>query len=564
MISRAAHLLGLLAIGLAMAVPGAPARAQDQGDRAGTDATELLEDAQRRDAPLLQNEAVPRDDAANVPVKVQGDPDAAIDAADSTVRIGSVLIEGADDIDRGRFAEAIEAVVGQPASPDTLAGLTSQIAEIARAEGMVFASAYIPEQAVRLGIVRVRIDDGRIDEVRLVGTQNRAVRRTLEVLVGAAPDEAMVERQLLLAHDIPEVRLRNVRFLREDSRRVLEVTLEKITRRNRFEVDNYGTDSFGPVRARLTFQTAGLLDDSDIASFTVRGTPAEPSEIIAISATYSTAINSAGTRIGLVGSITENEPGGRREGTGTDGDSQYLSVYAQHPLLRTRDASVWVNASAAYLSIEQDVSGVLVQLDNQVTLSAGITGRFRLLGGALGTGAQFTQGVDLFDATRQGDPLASRLDGDGVFTKANFWFDWTGTLSGPISLRVAANGQLASRPLLAAQEFTLGGPYLLRGYDFSERQGDEGIAGLVELRGNIANVADWVKWLQLYGFVDAGHVTNRRNGFGGGTLVSAGGGVRAGLGPFDLGAEAAFPINEPRFEAGDKAPQVNLQLGIDF
>ncbi|MEP6345505.1 MAG: ShlB/FhaC/HecB family hemolysin secretion/activation protein, partial [Parasphingorhabdus sp.] len=150
------------------------------------------------------------------------------------------------------------------------------------------------------------------------------------------------------------------------------------------------------------------------------------------------------------------------------------------------------------------------------------------------------------------------------FTKANIWVNAILNMGDGFGMRLAGNGQIASRPLLAANEIAIGGPYFGRGYDFSERFGDEGVLGLAELRKEFKDMTNWLDWLQLYGFVDGGYVFNIGTGFGDGTLASAGGGIRAQLGKIDFGIEAATPLTDDRFESGDKSPKINAQVGIRF
>ena len=95
------------------------------------------------------------------------------------------------------------------------------------------------------------------------------------------------------------------------------------------------------------------------------------------------------------------------------------------------------------------------------------------------------------------------------------------------SVRFAAAGQWASTPLLASQEFFLGGQLFGRGYDTAEITGDNGIAGSVELRFDQKINAGALKMIQVYGFFDGGavrdfHAGEDRNI----SLASGGGGVR--------------------------------------
>ena len=202
--------------------------------------------------------------------------------------------------------------------------------------------------------------------------------------------------------------------------------------------------------------------------------------------------------------------------------------------------------------------------DHVTTLSVSASGNVSLFGGRLSGGVTYSRGLDLFGSTGAGDPNSSRFDGSGRFSKERVWLNWYGLLGKGFSMRVAGNGQIASRALLASQEIGLGGVGFGRAYSFNERSGDEGVMGLLELRHVTDNPAKYIDWLQFYGFVDGGYVNNRDGGFGSGSLASGGGGIRSGIGRAELGLELAVPIDDVRVETGDRSPRVNVSLGYRF
>ncbi|MEP2552318.1 MAG: ShlB/FhaC/HecB family hemolysin secretion/activation protein, partial [Marinomonas sp.] len=204
------------------------------------------------------------------------------------------------------------------------------------------------------------------------------------------------------------------------------------------------------------------------------------------------------------------------------------------------------------------------QDDRITTASLNFAGNANIGIGRIYGGIGVTQGLGVLGASEAGDPMNSRSNADGTFTKANAWVNTLIDIGDTFGLRLAANAQIASAPLLASEEMGLGGAYFGRGYDFSENYGDEGIIGLAEFRMGFSNVTDWLDWVQLYSFVDGGYVNHIGTGFGDGSLSSAGGGLRAQIGKFDLGAEVAKPISDDRFESGDKSPKVNMQVGVRF
>lgn len=527
---------------------------------------DIREELQQRSGDAIDQAATNQADAPSLqlPEALPVDPNVFNVTDAEAIRIGSILIESDSAIDQSLFAETIEPLLGTEVSTEDLARLTNEIARIARDNGMVFANAYVPEQAIELGIVRIALDMGGIDDVRIIGSDNEELREILAPLIGSMGEKDTIERRLLLANAIPKIQVRKTDFVQQNGQRILVVTVSERKGRHRASVDNYGTSAFGPVRARLQFEFAGLLDDSDLAQISFRTNPVDPQEVSSVNADYSLAVGQQGTRIGVTASFTNNEPGGRLAGSTLEGKSTFAAAYVRHPLVRSRDANLYVNAELAYLNIDQDIVNTLIRSDTVVTFSTGLSASVRTGGGWLRSGAEYRQGLGILGATRLGDPLGSRSDGDGVFSKGRFWVDWTSRIVGDVSVRVAVNGQIASRPLLSAEELGIGGAFSVRGFDFSERQGDQGVIGLIELRQDFRAVTPWLDRLQLYGFVDGGYVSNLRDGFGGGTLVSAGAGLRGDIGPFDFELEGAAPVNSERDASDDASPTVNVRVGVNF
>jgi hemolysin activation/secretion protein len=172
--------------------------------------------------------------------------------------------------------------------------------------------------------------------------------------------------------------------------------------------------------------------------------------------------------------------------------------------------------------------------------------------------------LGLFDATRAGDPFASRRDGSARATLVEFWSEWNRPLSKRVTLVAAAAGQFASRPLLATQEIGIGGARFARGFDFNERSGDNGLMGSLELRYSIKQAPmKALSNMVLYGFVDGGDVWNLRGGRGGGRSPRGGAGLRTRVADkLDIGLEAALPFNADRFGSRDRSPRLSFSIGV--
>lgn len=474
--------------------------------------------------------------------------------------VGAVNIDGGREIPRDAFAPVIERFIGKQADAHELQAMARAVATAARERGYIFASAMVPEQVVDAGAVTVRLDAGTVDRVRIVGSKNSRLQRVLDGIVGHAVRKDVLERQLLLAGDMPGMTIVSTRYVREADGATLIVDVREDRVAGSAGLDNYGSSDLGPARLRLRLDLTGLLDDGDQLTTQLVVTPLQPKELAYGSLRYSIGIGGA-TQIGVAAALGKTKPGDALSAGRLTGESIYGAIFVNHALIRSNRTSLWVNAELAYLRVDQKFDGIAAQRDEIATLTLSTTATTKFGGGRLWGGLGVVQG---FGPTKDGDPMASRFDGSAVFTKAVLWADWTRNLTKQLSVRVGANGQMANRPLLAAQEIGVGGPGFGRGYDFSERFGDNGVLGVVEVRQLIEKPVTGVNWVQLYQFLDGGYVENLRGGFGDGARWSAGAGLRAALGKTSIGAEVAFPINVARYETGTKAPRVNLTVGQDF
>lgn len=480
------------------------------------------------------------------------------------VTIGSVSVNAGDGIAPGILADSYEPFIGLEASQKNLQALASAVSKAARESGYVFASAQVPQQSIKMGIISVRLDPGPIDEIRIVGSHNKRLKKILNQLLCGAAVSHILERQLLLASDLPGIFVESTNYERENGRGVLVVTVREDKVSGYAVIDNYGPETLGPVRARIEYDMAGLLSDDDVLTSRVISTALQPSELIYFNSRYARTLGDGGTVVGISGSAGRTHSGGYLNEGDFKGRNLYASVFASLALKRSRDVSLWLNGEIEYLKVEQSENGVLFQDDRIVTATVNFAGNYNLGFGRIYGGIGVTQGLGILGASKTGGPLNSRLNGSGEFTRVNMWLNSILDAGGGFGVRLAANAQIASRPLLSPNEIAIGGPYFGKGYDFSERFGDEGILGLTELRKEFTDVNQWLDWFQLYGFVDGGYVNHIGTGNGDGSLASAGGGMRAQMGKLDLGFEVAAPITDDRFESGEQSAKVNVQVGLRF
>lgn len=477
--------------------------------------------------------------------------------------VRAVIVEGRDRLSPAVFADSIATVIGQRLDRAQVAALAGAIAATARAQGYPFATAQVPAQAQRDGILRVTLDLGRIDAVRVVGARSATADRLLgrALATGAPVRQGQLERALLLVGDVPGLRVTDSRLVRQDGFGILLVTIESDRASGYVQLDNRGSKEIGPFRSTALGSLRGLAQDGDELAVIVAQTPFQPTEFTFLRARYGAPLGSGGAVLSASGSLARTRPGGFLRTLDVRGRSADAAVALQYPLLRTRARSLWATAELRALGTDQDLARRRLRSDRIATLSGTLGGNMPWAGGVLRGEMAAIAGLPLAGTTRTGSILASRFDGDARFVAGTYQLDWTVPLGKPFSLVAASAGQLANRPLLAAAEIGLGGPAFGRGYDYAERTGDTGVMGSLELRADTGRIpGSVVDRGQLYGFVDGGTVGNLRGGTGGGTLASSGVGIRVGTGRFDWMAEAAWPLTDARFDTGDRRPRLSVRV----
>ena len=522
----------------------------------------------RADPSVLEEEA---DDPRRVPKPGRRIIEAPVAAPGGSavaepVLAGAIRIDGARALPQSAFAPVVERYAGRTLSPPDLRALAAEVAGVARAAGFGLATAWIPAQKLENGVLRVRVDEGSIDSVEVTGSGRDAVRARLLPLADGKPlPSAELERRLLVAGDIPGIRLGKARLVRKDGRNVLVVSAVRDRIEGRAAIDNWGSATAGPVRARLSVDLNALLAADDRLSVDAVVTPLQPREFALARAAYTAAIGTAGTEVTVGGYAARSEAGGALADRDLDGKSSEVEAEVRHPLVRSRDASVWAAVAGKLRDSEQTREDALVREDRLATVTATLYGFRRLGEGRLRGRISFVQGIDVLGATAAGDPLASRPDADGTFSKLELWGEFEHRLGYDLSILLQGEAQLAGGPLLSSEEMGLGGRWFGRAWDYREFSGDRGVAGALELRYDWNKPLSLVEAAQLYAYLDGGAVANYRAGTGGGSLASAGLGVRLRL-PSRIRAslQLGIPLTEGSNPAEDEGPRVSFTVDKRF
>jgi hemolysin activation/secretion protein len=474
-------------------------------------------------------------------------PEAAGAKVAASFVLGAVNIEGATVFTAAELAQSFEPFLASTVGQAELDRITADITERYRRAGYVLSYAVLPEQSVESGIVRIRVVEGYIDKIRLEGAGRSAgaVRDIARRLGTERPlRKSTLERGLGLMRDLPGVIVTDARLSRsprDPARHQLTIVLG--TQRSKIVTysDNRGTIDGARMRGFSSVRLSSLAVPGDELELDLFAIPSDKFRFLYGQATASLPLGSDGLR--LSAAVSRGDQLLRLPGPDQQGESRQLFVDLAFPFAKSRRLSLVGHASLTDWLSTQERGGTLVQRDRLQAVRAWMEfewGRKARFDGRLGV----SLGLDVDDATDAGDPLASRSGAGGTFAKFDADLTFAAPLARRLMLRIETSAQYSTRPLLAPEEFALGGSRIGRAFDFNEVTGDHGVGAMLELTYRVADGGKRSGPVQLFGYVDGGGVFLERSGAHPDEqwLASAGAGARLSVFGILYSGEVGVPI----------------------
>lgn len=481
-------------------------------------------------------------------------------AAGMALTLNRVVVEGGSVLGDAAFNDIIAGITGRSITLADLTAAADAITARYRAAGWVLTRAVVPAQRISDGVATIRIVEGHVAKTVIdgdAGSQTARIQAYLDHLTatGGPVNIQDLERWLLLVNDLPGIQARAVLSpaAGQTGGATLTLKVEQDVVQAYAGIDNRGSVYTGPWRltAGVAFNGAG-----DGGRFVLSGITAleDPEEQQGATLSWDQTVGSEGTLIGLRASVQRGKPGDSLSVLDVVTRSNSLTLRAAHPVVRSRAQTLVIDSEFTAYETRTAFFGQRFAADTLRTLSIGAD--YRLLdkaGGANRIAVRAVRGLDLLNATPDGAANKSRAAGSSDFTRMTLDAERVQPLGAGWSARVALSAQIADRALLASEEFKLGGAAFGRAFDDGELSGDEGVAGLVELR--YALPVGETMAAQLYGFYDQGKVWNddpvtRMDGV---DLASVGVGLRANLAD-SLSADLQFakPLRGDVATKGDR------------
>ena len=464
------------------------------------------------------------------------------------VRVRSVHIVGSTVYSAKDLAPLYEDLLGDDVPLTAIYDLAQRITAKYGNDGYVLSRAVVPPQQLnpKGAAVQIEVVEGYIDNVVWPAKLSRYrdfFSHYATMIVAQRPANIRtVERYLLLAGDLPGLKfstnLKPSKTKQGAATLVVEVVEKRIDANA--HVDNRGTPARGPFEYFGATTINNLFGWHDALTLTYAGVwPLQELNYAAFN--YRQVLTPEGFTFFADGSYAWGKPGTllleslQYRTLGPAGDAGF-----SYPWIRSRERNLTLSVLGFASDNTSYENGALFTNDRlrgfRVRVDADFADQFLAINQFY---AIFSQGINGFGSTQNGDLDASRLGGRVDFTKTEIFAARTQPLFLDFSAYTAVYGQYAFTPLLVPEQCGFGGRFFGRAFDPSEMLGDSCFEASQELRYDIRKPPAWMIGLtqdQLYAFVDWGELYTHSATFEGMPLppvpvqdgASAGVGIRLG------------------------------------
>jgi len=467
-----------------------------------------------------------------------------------TFPVRKIEITGNTELPTDMLHEVVAASEGRNLTLSDLNALADRISDVYHEHGYPLATAYVPAQTIESGVVRIDVAEARYGAVSLNNrsrVSSRVLDNTLAALQSGQPvSEFQLERTLLLMQDIPGAEVSST--LRPGAQVSTSDLLVDVTPQQRVTgdagVDNFGDPYSGRVRGSGNVYINGLFDQGDLLDFS--GLTTGPGMTYG-RMDYRYLLNGQGTTLGATVSGLNYHLRNDLSDLDAHGSAFTTGVVLAQPLIRNTRGNLYGQIEYDFRRLNDNIDVIGLQSDRHTnSLTSTLAGDELDSSGVSNARLGLTWGVR--SANNLQTDIIDQLGADtaGHYVKFALSLSRLQQLTRNDALYFGFSGQTASKNLDTSEQFYLGGPDSVRGYDVGVLSGSRGYLATFEYRHD-ATFQNLPGIWQFSAFVDTGWVQQYKDPFvpgpNTGQLSSAGFGAQWN-GPYKLlvSASVAFPF----------------------
>lgn len=433
------------------------------------------------------------------------------------IRVKKFVVVGSSVFSDQELASITKQYIDKPISIVELFQVRTKITELYLERGYITSGAYLPEQDLQTGIVKIQIVEGGLDEIKVTGL-NRLNAGYIQSRLAIATGKPLNRNRLLEA-----LKLLQINPLIESISANLSPSLQaglndlevKVTEANTLSLpitfDNSRTPSVGSERRQIQLIEENLTGLGDRLSLSYSNTDGSN----AFDASYTIPFNPYNGTIGFtLGTSASKVIESPFDVLNITSNSQNYELTIRQPVLQNtfqdlalgltlshrQSSASLLDGSIPFPSLGADANGqtkvtALRFFQEYVQRSAEevFAGR-----------SQLSIGINAFGAT------INNLAPDSQFLTWRGQAQYVRLLAPETLLLLKTDLQLSDRPLLSQEQISFGGQDNLRGYRQDALLSDNGLLLSAELRIPILRMPEISGLLQVVPFCDFGTVWNRQ------------------------------------------------------
>ena len=423
------------------------------------------------------------------------------------------VVDGPNPLDAATTQKILEPFLGDHAGLEGLLAAGDALEKAITARGNAFLHVVIPPQPTAGGVIHLQIGAYKLGKVDVAGNKHfpeRSARRSLPALTpGVSPDMREISRQLAVANEHPRRQERVAFKPSETEPEAVDATIRVSDQRPWMlfaGLDNIGTEETGPVRTSFGGQYANVSGHDDIFTGTFTTSPDHGDSVKQFGFFYQLPVYPLQGWFSGFYVRSDVEVGNFQNAFNVTGAGEFWGLSFKRQLLgvgRYRH-SLTAGVQDRLFDSATSVVGTSGPGVSSKVRSRPIT--FRYDGGYTWTTTAFDFYADYTRNLHSG--AHNRLADYARSQSTPGWqvmrFGATVTQELPRSFLGIArvNGQYSNNPLIAGEQFGLGGETSVRGFEERTIAGDRGLQMNLEVWSPVVPRLYGVRFLA---FVDGGY-----------------------------------------------------------
>ncbi len=512
-------------------------------------------------------------------------------------QLNNVVVDGFTAFSDEDFKQIYGKYLNQRVSLDVAWKIASDITLLYRKNGYVLSLAYVPQQELHNGVLKLKVVEGHIVGIQLKEGEdsqgdNYVLKQHINHLKSANPVKSSdIESFILKIRDLYGISYKAVmKSVKDDVKELIQykeggnhdihisqvqegaIKLILIPSKEKWSaginVDNNGSVYYSPHAASVYFSNSFIPLHSTTVS-AMNSMPTDHFHYLSLDHKINLIKD---INLDMHAEVQASQPGDSLKDLKMKGKVDSYSFGIQYNPIRQRRFNLYLKSDLVIRNGQNKILGLVSNEDKSRVLKLSInTDWIDSFIGFNSFGIKYSKGLDIMSASKK-DSATIRANTNPEFSKVDLSLARLQGLTNDVFLYASTVCQYTNDVIFASEEFGYGGRQFGRAFDLNELKGFKGHAYNIELRyEGIDKIKNVVK-LHPYTFYDAGKVWSRAKSSSTSETykaASSGIGIRFSSNFNTSGGIAvAFPvdgkISKPIYKGSQNGPRVLLNLSQSF